>query len=520
MIVKLLIRFTFLVLLAGTAVAVDMNWTNAAGGDWTDPDNWDTAVPGLGDYAVFNMGSATAYTVSNVTDGTSNGRLKVEQDKVKLDLTGITYNLTVTTVMIVRGPENTTTLEIVGGTVQIPYKNIYAGYSSSAPGWGTLIFNDVTFTNTDPDESPIGQLRIGSPGGGSGTVIMRGGTELTQDWGIRKVFMYTPGRLIIEDSGTDVQIGDIGMGLDASGDASLSMLIVTNGARLLNSAAYNSEIGSGGPAILTVTGSNSQAQLTCQVDSLYIGKTGSGRGIIQVLDGGTVRDGLYWMTSLNTYFGNGGSTHGSLLVEGTDSNYRVEKDSAHKVYFRTNSTLVVRDGGRVWSYKRGSELVFEQGSSLGGDGRLEIGVDCAGMIKPGGTLVTDDWYGVTSGSGTLTVTSNLTLSATALYDVELAGWNVAEYDRVVASNDVVLAGSIAISMIDGFTYSSAGGHRYTVMEVGGTLSGAFSNAANGEWIETANPGETFQVHYGASSQYAANDVVLTTKPTGTVIIIQ
>jgi len=104
--------------------------------------------------------------------------------------------------------------------------------------------------------------------------------------------------------------------------------------------------------------------------------------------------------------------------------------------------------------------------------------------------------------------------------VELAGSDAADYDRIVASNDVVLAGSIAISMIDGFTYSSAMGHRYTVMEVGGTLSGSFSNAANGDWIETANPNESFQVHYGPDSRFDSNDVILTALPKGSILIIR
>jgi len=530
---KFLIRLAGIWLLAGTVMADTMSWTNSAGGNWADTGNWDTTVPGANDVAEFNLDSATAYTVTNVTDGTINQQLRVAQDRVKLDLAGTTYTLTNLEAIIV-GPENTTgTLEIVGGTLQMNSRSIYVGYKT----WdedpvqkGTLIIDGTTFINAEnPSGNPLTNLRIGNRYDGNGTVIVRGGTKINQNWGIRYLTMNNSrvggpsGSMIISDSGTEVIIAQINIGTYSPDDVSISTLVVTNGAKLMRAASYNSSLGNGGPGILTVTGADSLAQLTSQVDSFYIGKgTGIARGIIQVLDGGTVWDGLNWGNATqndhDTYYGSGGSSHGSLLVEGTDSHYRVDHHEAHDTYFRTNCTLVVRDGGRVSTY-RGSELFFEQGSSLGGDGRLEIDVNCSGMIKPGGTLQASAWYGVTSAPGTLTVTSNLTLSATALYDVELAGSNAAEYDRIVASNDVVLAGSIAISMIDGFTYSNALGHRYTVMEVGGTLSGAFSNAANGDWIETANPNESFQVHYGPASRFDSHLLVLTPRLRGTVVVI-
>ncbi len=526
--IKLLIRLAGILLLAGNLMADTMSWTNSAGGKFDVGANWDSDVPGSSDAVLFDLDS-TGYTVSNVPSGTVNQRLSVVKDKVTLDLTGTDYTLTESTPLQLGADGADGHLTFLNGELRTKSANFYVAhttYNATVAEQGTLIFDGTKLTwPDDPSVTPVGQIRVGNVGKGFGHVVFRGGAKAEQDRGINNLRTYggtdAAGSctITITDPGTIINARRLELGYATSSNFNTpSLCIVTNGASL-KTAIQDSIIGRFGPGILIVTGTNSVVQLMNLAPvALTIGVGSTGWGLIRVQDGGTVNLGPSYDTAMQeTSFGNGNKSRGSLLVEDADSLFRVDKfDTSKSVYFRTNSTVVVRNNGTVSSLY-GAKLIFEQGSFLGGDGTMAIDIDFGGTLKPGGTLANDGWYDVTSGTGTLSIEGDLTMGVTAGIEIEIG--NNGEYDRIDLDGDVTLAGTLSVELIDGFSYADTSA-KYTILESTGTLSGSFSNVANGEWIETANPNESFQVHYGPDSRFDSNDVILTPFPKGSMFIIR
>lgn len=429
------------------ASAATVIWTNAAGGDWTDNDNWSNAVPGSGDAAYFDLDSPGIYSVTNIPDGTVNQRVTVARDKVRLELEG-DYELTDTYMVIVSTPGNTGTLEIVGGTLTAPNKtfSVGGGWSGSGSQHGILTVDGTVVGITDEVN-----MDIGSRGGGTGEVTLKGGATFTTDRGIGILRLLDGiNNILISDSGTSVKASRLQIGSPYGVTApTLNTCIVTNGA-LLSGSIWDTWIGSsGGYAVLRATGAGSEIQFAGSATDITIG-TSNGKGRIEVLNGAYLRDGT--SNAGNTYFGTGGSSRGSLLVEGANSRYRVEMAGGSGIYayFRGNGcTCVVRDGGRI-TRDNGSKLIFEAGSFLGGDGELDLPVDMAGTIKPGGTLDNGGWYDVTSGTGTLTFGTNLTMSATAECQMELSGAGAGAYDSLAIGGNATIDGTLTVSLIGGY----------------------------------------------------------------------
>lgn len=131
--------------------------------------------------------------------------------------------------------------------------------------------------------------------------------------------------------------------------------------------------------------------------------------------------------------------------------------------------------------------------TLGGSGLVSGSVTVAGTLAPG------------SSPGRLTLAAGLTLGSTATIAIEVNGTAQAvDHDHLVVNSSVALDGNLSVSIST--SYTPAAGSVYTVMTAN-ALSGSFLNVTNGgELVVGVN---TVKVHYGVSSLYNANEVVLT-----------
>jgi fibronectin-binding autotransporter adhesin len=103
-----------------------------------------------------------------------------------------------------------------------------------------------------------------------------------------------------------------------------------------------------------------------------------------------------------------------------------------------------------------NSVTVNSGGTLGGRGFIfgPVIVNDGGALAPGSNTV-----------GTLTLRSNLTLSAGAILNFELGA--IAASDKIVISNNLVLNGTLNVAGVAGF-----GAGTYTLITCGGALSGA------------------------------------------------
>lgn len=142
-----------------------------------------------------------------------------------------------------------------------------------------------------------------------------------------------------------------------------------------------------------------------------------------------------------------------------------------------------------------------QGGRLEGISLVDANVDLGGTLAAG-----------LAGAGLLPVEGSITFRGSGELEVELGGTaQGVDYDFVDASvdsaADVALDGALSVSFLGGFDALVTGSDVFVVLEAGDSLTGAFSNAASGGTVTTAE-GHTFRVDYGLGSPFAANQVVL------------
>ena len=179
----------------------------------------------------------------------------------------------------------------------------------------------------------------------------------------------------------------------------------------------SSGVNQGDPTIYVIGGKN--------LDTTFAGK------ITEVIPARTVMinkvgTGTLTLSNANTYTGGTVIDAGTLLVRNTSGS-------------GTGTNSVVVNGG----------------GTLGGTGIIlgPVTVNSGGAIAPGASV------------GTLTLRSNLTLSAGSILRFELGATNAS--DRIVITNALVLNGTLHVTNVAGF-----GPGTYTLIDYGGALSGS------------------------------------------------
>jgi hypothetical protein len=144
-------------------------------------------------------------------------------------------------------------------------------------------------------------------------------------------------------------------------------------------------------------------------------------------------------------------------------------------YVQTGGSTVL-DGGQLIPITGGSILV--DGGNLDGGAFLTMAVTNFGTINPG------------PAASAFVFANNLVLQSSSVIDFQVGGYTpVSQYGYIVLSNGVNLAGSFAVTLINGFV--PAPGSSLTVLTSGALITGGFTNVVPGFRIPTTDGAGSF-----------------------------
>ncbi len=158
-------------------------------------------------------------------------------------------------------------------------------------------------------------------------------------------------------------------------------------------------------------------------------------------------------------------------------------------YTQTAGTTLVGSGTGTYG------SIFDQNSPLAINGGTMTGsgiVGYFGITNNGGTLAPGTATTVGAISLPNATTGSYSQSATSSYNVKLAGTATGQYDTISATKSATLAGTLNVSLINGFT--PAVGNSFTILSAG-SVSGTFTTTN----LPTLGSGLGWKVTYNATS---------------------
>lgn len=365
-----------------------------------------------------------------------------------------------------------------------------------------LEIDDYQLLNEDEDDR---SLVVGADSGDNADVILTGvgnATLRTKD-AVVGLGVASIGELVVDHLQWDVN-GVIGVaGFGASGNGTLR---IQNGSLVASdTAAIGTTNGSIGAVVISDS--------SWTVDgSITVGSDGSGTLTIQ--NGGTVSSSGASILSNST-----------VIVDGAESVWSV--GSQIRMWQHPNSTLIIRNGGRVMAQdpalavraNSSSEITLDSGGVLDARGEIEMNTGTFNFL--GGTLhvETFDHHLVNQGgalapgnadvpAGSTIITGNYTHQTAATLQIEIGGTTAGTlHDFVNVEGTASMAGELELILIDEFV--PAPDDQLVVFNTDTLWLGSFSNVADGQRLHVANGLGSFLVHYGPTSMFNANQVVLT-----------
>jgi T5SS/PEP-CTERM-associated repeat protein len=461
-------KLTLIVLLSSLgwsspALAVDFFWVGPGlggpGGNFRTAGNWTFTPPpfplepapgGAGDTANFDLGRApeNRYTVTNVNG--QNGQMLIHNDSLRLEIND--YQLLSADednpsfiVGVISGDEADVVLSGIGNaTLRTNETVIGLGVAST----GELTVDHLQWLVD-------GQLNVGGRAdfvggtGGDGTMTIQNGS------------------LVASDHAT---IGDT--------VGSIGEVIVSNSA-------------------WTVDG------------ILRVGSQGIGTLLIQ--NGGTVSS-------------ESGLIHGNstATIDGAESAWNVGEGL--RMFQGSNSTLNIQNGGTVTvgsgdgiviMGNSSTEITLDSGGIL--DARGTIAMNTGDFNFIGGTLHVDifDDHLVNQGgtlapgqsAGRTNITGNYTHQSAATLQIEIGGMAPGtQHDFMNVEGTASMAGALELALINSF--EPAPDDEFLVFNTDTLWLDSFSNVADGQRLATIDGLGSFLVHYGPTSSFNANQVVL------------
>ena len=131
-------------------------------------------------------------------------------------------------------------------------------------------------------------------------------------------------------------------------------------------------------------------------------------------------------------------------------------------------------------------------ASLVGNGKIEAdSISNDGRIAPGASV------------GALTLDGDTTFGSTSFLDMEI---DATAADFLTVVGQLQLDGELGLSLLDGFIPTVS--DQYVLVVAGDPIMGAFGNVLNGGFLETTGGEGTFDVHYGTSSSFGSNSIVI------------
>ena len=206
-------------------------------------------------------------------------------------------------------------------------------------------------------------------------------------------------------------------------------------------------VGDKAAAVGTVNMNGPNSQWT-NTGSLLVGNFG--HGTVNVTGGGHLNSG-------NSVIGVEMGSVGEVTVEGPNSTWNSSGLILVSSFAPGTGTLTVRDGGTVTA--TGGVAVRVLGT-LRGDGQINGNVGSVGIVAPG------------TSPGALHIAGNYTQGASGKLDIDLGGTTAgSQYDQLLVSGSATLAGTLDVSLIDGFTPSI--GNVFEVVHANGGVLGGF-----------------------------------------------
>lgn len=415
--------------------------------------------------------------------GTGNG----PQGAAGVGISG--QNLTITnsgSITAGNGSGDIDALRFTGGANALTLTNATSGLTGHiAVQTGSLTFvqpTDVTIANAITGAGSIvkigaGVLTLTGNNSYSGGTTVSQGTLVGSAANIRGA-LANNGLVIFNQGSAGTFAGDISgngsLTKDGDGNLTLSGVNSSTGPTLIRAGTLTLAGGNAiGDNALVVIDSGAALAVA---ESETIGSLAGGAGASVMIAGGQVlTTGNNWASTFSgTISGEGGIRQnfaGTTTFTGVSA-YSGATEVA-------NGTLIV-NGSIVSS----SGVTVAPGATLGGSGQLPS-TRVLGAISPGNS------------PGTLTVSGNLTLTASSLYIAEVQG-NVS--DRIDVTGSASLAGTLRIVPLGGrYSFNSP----YTLLSATGGASGEFGA------IDTAG---SFGFGITTAVAYTGTDVVLTLAP--------
>ena len=357
----------------------------------------------------------------------------------------------------------------------------------SDAGDGTLNIEDqalVTVTGTDSSWTNTYGVVVGDHG--TGTLNVENGGSVTGTHGYLGRYSGSSGTATVtgtasswDNSGS----GNVGSGNLYVGHNGTSTLTVADGGSVTDTSGYVGR-NSGGDGTATVTGTASNWDNS---GGLYIGGSDSSAGgiaAVSVLYGGTLNVGgatkIYAGSTLT--LGSSTFTSGGIAMEGGTI--------AASTALGEEGALYSADVGTVSGYGDISAPVHlgTAGQMAGSGGVLTL----SGGVTGSGTLsdLTLDGGQITIGNspGVMTLEDVLAADNTT-FDFSIQGTDPSEYDRLILTGDVILAGMLDVELMNSFSPQIGDIFDLLVLEPGVNLQGGFSNIglpslSSGAWDTT------------------------------------
>ena len=237
---------------------------------------------------------------------------------------------------------------------------------------------------------------------------------------------------------------------------------------------------SGNSRILDEVGT---AGVFTNVDNTIQGQGSIGFNRTQIVNqaAGTITANVSGQTLTLDNFGAAVTNQGSLTAENGGRFFVADE--------LTNEGTVAADTASLVDVNL--DLINTSTGLLAGNGEIEAAsIQNDGRIGPGASV------------GALTLDANVNFGSASNLEIEIDSSGA---DLLSVTGNLDLDGVLQIELLSGF--APADSDTFEIV-VANSLSGAFSNVANGETISTIDGGGTFVVNYGVGSNFDENSVVL------------
>ena len=184
---------------------------------------------------------------------------------------------------------------------------------------------------------------------------------------------------------------------------------------------------------------------------------------------------------------------------------------AGNIAFNNTGTVEVDSGTLQFNggYTQTSGGLVLKGGSVSA-GTLNIwGGEVIGSGTILGNVLNDGTISLGSTLGNLSISGNLTLESTnSKLKFKIGGLTPGlQFDTLSVNGAVSLNGNLSFSLINGFTSLLGNNDEFTLLTAN-SITGLFSNVANGDRWTTDDGTYSFLVNYGSGSAFGANLIVL------------